>query len=153
MAVNFQRVAAILLTSETLVLTLIALVLVVLAISLLGLSVSVMIRDMGSGMLGMAGIEVLNGILLVMMIMEIVYTVTKSLESHLLVAEPFLIIGIIAGIRRIIVITAEGANIQAENPALFRTLLIELALLSGIVLAMAWAVRILRRGASDDSSE
>jgi len=51
-----------------------------------------------------------DDVLLVMMTMEIVYTVTLSLQSHKLVAEPFLVIGIIAAIRRTLVITAESRS-------------------------------------------
>jgi phosphate starvation-inducible membrane PsiE len=131
--------------AESVVLTLIAIVLVILAVLLLGMGVKGMIHDIVAGTLGNAGIEVLNSILLVMMIMEIVYTVTRSLESHLLVAEPFLIIGAIAAIRRMIVITAESTNIQLTNPQAFHSLLLELALLSGIVLTMALSVWIMRR--------
>ena len=149
---NLKRVTAILRSAESVVLTLIAAVLVVLAVLLLGMSVTGMVRDMSAGTLGNAGIEVLNSILLVMMIMEIVYTVTRSLESHLLVAEPFLIIGAIAAIRRMIVITAESTNIQLTNPEVFRSLLMELALLAGIVVSMAAAVWILRRSNVGNSS-
>jgi phosphate starvation-inducible membrane PsiE len=150
--VNLKRVTAILRSAESVVLTLIAAVLVVPAVLLLGMSVTGMVRDMSAGTLGNAGIEVLNSILLVMMIMEIVYTVTRSLESHLLVAEPFLIIGAIAAIRRMIVITAESTNIQLTNPEVFRSLLMELALLAGIVVSMAAAVWILRRSNVGNSS-
>jgi uncharacterized membrane protein (DUF373 family) len=132
--------------AENVVLSLIAIVLVVLAALLLFTSVTGMIRDIGAGTLTNAGIEVLNQILLVMMIMEIVYTVTKSLESHLLVAEPFLMIGAIAAIRRMIIITAESTKIQTTNPEAFRSLLIELGLLAVIVIAMAFSAWILRRG-------
>jgi phosphate starvation-inducible membrane PsiE len=146
---NLNTVTRLLRAAESVVLTLIAIVLVVLAIMLLGMSVIGMIRDVHAGTLGNAGIEVLNSILLVMMIMEIVYTVTRSLESHLLVAEPFLIIGAIAAIRRMIVITAESTNVQATNPEAFRALLWELALLAVIVVSMAIAVWILRRSNLD----
>jgi len=151
--VNLTKVTATLRAAESVVLTLIAVMLVLLAVLLLGMSLTGMIRDIRSGTLANAGIEVLNGILLVMMIMEIVYTVTRSLESHLLVAEPFLIIGAIAAIRRMIVITAESTNMQLTNPVAFRSLLMELGLLAGIVVSMAFAVWILRRSEISNTSE
>ena len=150
---NLTKVTATLRAAESVVLTLIAVMLVLLAVLLLGMSLTGMIRDIRSGTLANAGIEVLNGILLVMMIMEIVYTVTRSLESHLLVAEPFLIIGAIAAIRRMIVITAESTNMQLTNPVAFRSLLMELGLLAGIVVSMAFAVWILRRSEISNTSE
>jgi uncharacterized membrane protein (DUF373 family) len=143
--VNLKQVTAFLRKAEGVVLTLIAVLLVALAVLLLAASVIGMIGDVSAGLKADAGIEVLNSILLVMMIMEIVYTVTRSLESHILIAEPFLIIGTIAAIRRMIVITAESTKIQLTNPEAFRALLMELALLAVIVVAMAFSVWILRR--------
>ena len=55
-------------------------------------------------------VEILNTVLLVMMTMEIVYTVAISLQSHTLNVEPFLLIGVIAGIRRMLVITATSST-------------------------------------------
>ena len=88
-------------------------------------------------------IEILNTVLLVMMTMEIVYTVTLSLESHTLVAEPFLVIGAIAAIRRMLVITAESTKVTTD--AAFRNTLLELFLLGFIVIIMAISIYILRR--------
>jgi uncharacterized membrane protein (DUF373 family) len=94
------------------------------------------------------GVEILDSVLLVMMIMEIVYTVTLSLESHTLIAEPFLIIGTIAAIRRMLVITATSTQLEISNPDAFRSTLIELGLLAVIVIAMAASIYILRRTAA-----
>jgi hypothetical protein len=91
-------------------------------------------------------IEILNTVLLVMMTMEIVYTVAISLESHTLNAEPFLIIGMIAGIRRMLVITATSTE-QEAHAEQFRNTLVELGLLAAMVVALAGAIWILRHSA------
>ncbi len=145
---NTLKITRLLRTAESIVLALIAIVLVVLAVVLLGTSVVSMATDISTGALAGTGIEILNSILLVMMIMEIVYTVTMSLESHTLVGEPFLIIGAIAAIRRMLVITAESTQLELTNPEAFRSLLMELGLLALIVIAMAISVWILRRSNS-----
>jgi phosphate starvation-inducible membrane PsiE len=88
-------------------------------------------------------VEILNTVLLVMMTMEIVYTVAISLKSHTLNAEPFLIIGSIAGIRRMLVITATSTESET-NAAMFHNTLVELGLLAATVVAMAVAICILR---------
>jgi phosphate starvation-inducible membrane PsiE len=88
-------------------------------------------------------IEILNTVLLVMMTMEIVYTVAISLKSHTLNAEPFLIIGSIAAIRRMLVITATSTEVEAK-PEVFHNTLIELGLLAATVIAMTVAICILR---------
>lgn len=68
--------------------------------------------------------------------MEIVYTVTISLESHTLQAEPFLIVGAITAIWRIFVITAESTKIE-NQPVVFQNTLIELGLLVVTIVAIA----------------
>lgn len=88
-------------------------------------------------------IEILNTVLLVMMTMEIVYTVAISLKSHTLNAEPFLIIGSIAAIRRMLVITATSTETET-NAAIFHNTLVELGLLAATVVAMCVAIWILR---------
>ena len=133
---------------EDAVLGLIAVVLVVLAVALLATGVMEMVDGIMAGHIAEHGIEILNGIILVMMIMEIVHTVTMSIEEHVVTAEPFLVIGAIAAIRRMLVITAQGTGLEA-NPEAFRSLLLELALLAMIVfIVVALSIFILRRAGS-----
>jgi phosphate starvation-inducible membrane PsiE len=139
-----RGVAHYLALAERFVLILIAIVLSILAILLLGSGVLALINSVIGGTIRDQAIEILDTVLLVMMTMEIVYTVTLSLESHTLVAEPFLVIGAIAAIRRMLVITAESTRLENNTPV-FQSTLIELALLGFIVLAMAGAIYILRR--------
>jgi hypothetical protein len=75
-----------------------------------------------------------------------VYTVAISLKSHTLDAEPFLIIGVIAGIRRMLVITATSTQLEAQSGQ-FHNMLVELGLLAGTVVALAAAISILRYSA------
>jgi uncharacterized membrane protein (DUF373 family) len=131
--------------AERIVLILIGVVLVILAVLLLISSVLTLYHSVIDGTVRDLAIDTLDSVLLVMMTMEIVYTVTLSLESHKLAAEPFLIIGVIAAIRRMLVITAESTKTEANNPDAFRSTLIELGLLAVIVIALAVAVFMLRR--------
>lgn len=134
--------------AESTVLALIAVVLVVLAVMILGSSVITLINSFIAGAIRDQAIDILDSVLLVMMMMEIVFTVTVSLQGHTLVAEPFLVIGAIAAIRRMLVITAESTKFEATNPDAFRSLLTELGLLGLIVVAMSVSVYVLRRSQS-----
>src|SRR6476620_10950579 len=49
-------------------------------------------------------LRVLDELLIVLMLTEILHTVRISIRSHVLVTEPFLVVGLIASIRRILVI-------------------------------------------------
>jgi len=139
-----SRPAAFLKQAESTVLFCIALVLTVLAVLLLFNSVSSLYIAVTGGQIRDQAIEILDSILLVMMTMEIVYTVTISIESHKLEAEPFLVVGSIAAIRRMLVITAESTKLESNPPAFFNTL-IELGLLAGTIILIALSVYILRR--------
>jgi phosphate starvation-inducible membrane PsiE len=138
-----SRAAAFLKQTESIVLFCIAIVLAILAILLLFSSVYALYMAVATGQLRDQAIDILNSTLLVMMIMEIVYTVTLSIESHKLVAEPFLIVGAIAAIRRMLVITAQSTSIETNIPA-FQNTLLELALLAVTIILIAWAIYILR---------
>jgi phosphate starvation-inducible membrane PsiE len=131
--------------AESAVLILVGVVLVALAVMLLGSAVVSLYHSVAEAKIREEAIEILDSVLLVMMTMEIVYTVAISLESHTLVAEPFLIIGAIAAIRRMLVITATSTKDEHSAPEVFRNTLIELGLLAFIVIAMAVSIYILRK--------
>ena len=102
--------------AESAVLILIGVVLVGLAVLMLGNAIMAVIHSAQEGKIREEAIEILDSVLLVMMTMEIVYTVAISLEAHALVAEPFLIIGAIAAIRRMLVITATSSKDEHTAP-------------------------------------
>jgi uncharacterized membrane protein (DUF373 family) len=56
----------------------------------------------------------IDRMLLVLMIVEILHTVRASFRTGTLVCEPFLIVGLIASIRRILIITLQSS--QASQP-------------------------------------
>lgn len=135
-------------TSESIVLVLIGVALVSVAVLLLYSSMYDLIEAVRQGPteIERKAIGILNTVLLVMMTMEIVYTVAISLESHVLDAEPFLIIGVIAGIRRMLVITATSTDVE-PHPEQFHNTLVELGLLAATIVALASAIWILRYSA------
>lgn len=91
-----------------------------------------------------AVLRLLDALLLVMMLVEVLHTINISLRQHVLTSEPFLIVGLIAAVRRILVITAEQSRLT-DYPERFRLMLLELLLLGGIILILALAIYILRR--------
>jgi len=60
-------------------------------------------------------LRVLNQLLIVLMLVEILHTVRISIRSHVLVTEPFWVVGLIASTRRILVITLEAATLTKEG--------------------------------------
>jgi Phosphate-starvation-inducible E family len=96
-------------------------------------------------------LRVLNELLIVLMLAEILHTVRISIRSHVLVTEPFLVVGLIASIRRILVISLEMATLGRElvwtsdSTQVFRSSMIELGLLGLLVLVLVFSITLLRR--------
>jgi uncharacterized membrane protein (DUF373 family) len=94
---------------------------------------------------GGAVITLIEELLLVLLVVEILYTVQVSFREHTLAPEPFLLIGLIAGVRRVLVITAELAEPRNKTEETFRYLMVELGVLTLLILALVASVMMLRR--------
>src|SRR6202047_3211051 len=103
-------------------------------------------------------LRVLDQLLVVLMLVEILHTVRISIRSHFFVTEPFLVVGLIASIRRILVITLEAANLtkagawSPEISNIFRATMIELGLLGLLILILVFSITLLRRFAPSPES-
>ncbi len=90
-------------------------------------------------------LQLLQSLLLVMMLMEILHTVDISISRHQLIADPFLVVGIIAAIRRMLVVTVEleqpGAVSSQSDASLF---LWELGILALVTLILSICIYIIR---------
>jgi uncharacterized membrane protein (DUF373 family) len=96
---------------------------------------------------GQAVITLIEELLLVLLVVEILYTVQVSFREHTLAPEPFLLIGLIAAVRRVLVITAEQAEIKNKAEEVFRYLMVELGVLTVLILCLVASVVMLRRSA------
>ncbi|HEX8878838.1 MAG TPA: phosphate-starvation-inducible PsiE family protein, partial [Candidatus Acidoferrum sp.] len=101
-------------------------------------------------------VRVLDQLLIVLMLVEILHTVRISIRSHVLVVEPFLIVAMIASIRRILVVTLEAAALIKEGAwttegarSIFYSSMIELGLLGVLVFVLVLSIAILRRYAPE----
>jgi uncharacterized membrane protein (DUF373 family) len=93
-------------------------------------------------------LEVLDGLLLIFIFVELLYAVRSCLRSHEIVAEPFLIVGILAGIKEIVVLSVEAATLLEKGPAFARAI-VEIGVLGGVVLVLALAAFVLRERRRD----
>jgi uncharacterized membrane protein (DUF373 family) len=99
-------------------------------------------------------VVMIDRLLFVLMVVEILHTVRVSFRSGKLVCEPFLIVGLIASIRRVLVITLESS--QANQPgkwtpdsqALLNASMMELGVLGGLILVMVISIFMLRKSES-----
>lgn len=93
------------------------------------------------------GLRILDRVLLLLIIAELLYTLQLVIYRGEIAAEPFLFIGIIAVVRRVVVITAETEKLPDDGRAL-TNFLIELGLLSLLVIAFGVAIYLIRRSAT-----
>jgi uncharacterized membrane protein (DUF373 family) len=85
---------------------------------------------------------ILDRVLLVFIFVELLNTVEVTVREREIVAEPFLLIGLIAAVRRILLITAQLE--QATSSEGFQTLLTQLGVLTGLVLVLSVAIYLIR---------
>jgi phosphate starvation-inducible membrane PsiE len=123
------------------------------AIALLVSAGVAFVRMLGATDLTSRLVSVLDQLLLVLMIVEILYTVQISFREHALVPEPFLVVALIAGVRRVLVITAELSNVAERNAETFRHAMLELGLLTVMILVLVGALAIVRRRAPGAAAE
>lgn len=86
-------------------------------------------------------IEIISKTLLLVMVLEILYTVRITIKEHVLCSEPFLIVGLIAAIRRILIISVETAYFQ-EKISMY---MLEIGVLSGMILVFVVSIVLLKR--------
>jgi uncharacterized membrane protein (DUF373 family) len=98
--------------------------------------------------------DILDEGLLLFIIAELLHTVRATIQERTLVVEPFLIVGLIAGVRRLLLLTAQLASGTSKfqwNPEG-----IETVVLVGLILGMTVALVLYHRfhgpGTTEDDS-
>jgi uncharacterized membrane protein (DUF373 family) len=104
-----------------------------------------LVRAVLQGVDAGAIVTLLDRILLALMVVELLYTVQVSFKEHALVPEPFLLVALIATVRRILVITAEFGAQTRPADQLFRQVMWELSLLTVLIVVLVASVVILRK--------
>jgi len=90
-------------------------------------------------------VGLLDRILLILLFVELLYTLQVSFQEHALIPEPFILVGLIAAIRRILVLTAEFAEIAEKPDIVFRHFITELAVLTLMVVTLVFSLFLLRK--------
>ena len=89
---------------------------------------------------------IVDKLLFTLMLVEILHTVRQSIASDQIAVEPFLIVGLIACVRRILIVTVDTANQGGDkDPAHFQQAMVELGVLGGLVLVLIVSIYLSRR--------
>ena len=125
-------------------------ILVIAAAGLILIGVVEMIGFVIDGNYIRAMIQLLDRILLVLMVAEVVYTIGRITRTQMLEVAPFLIVGTIAAVRRILIITAETTgHFKIDDPT-FQAAMAEMVVLAFMIFLFAVAMRLLRTKKSVD---
>ena len=102
-------------------------------------------QNLIAGSLAANIVPLLDRILLILLVVELLYTVQVSFREHSLLPEPFLLVGLIAAIRRVLVLTAEFAEVRDKPEILFQHLVVELVVLTFLIVAVVVSLMLLRK--------
>lgn len=103
--------------------------------------------DIFDGLSSAPVVEVLDTLLLLFIVVELLSAVRATLVKRELIAEPFLLIGIIASIKEIVVLSVRAAE-DIGTGAEFRDQLWQIGVLGVVVLLLggtAWLLRLKER--------
>jgi uncharacterized membrane protein (DUF373 family) len=118
---------------------------VVLAIAGFALFANALFRfvtQIGEGSFSATILALLDSMLLVFIFTELIHTISAVVRENVLLTEPFLIVGIVAVIRRLIVISAEAKDIVGTRQ--FGDLMLEIGILTGTLIGLGIVIFLLR---------
>ena len=96
-------------------------------------------------------LPIIDRLLFVLLLVEVLHTVRASIRTGGLTPEPFLIVGLIASIRRVLVITLQSseatktAGWTAETEAIIKGAMLELSVIGVLILILVGSLYLLSR--------
>ena len=108
-------------------------------------------RGMSDSSSGDAILLIIDRLLFVLLLVEILHTVRASIRTGSLTPEPFLVVGLIASIRRVLVLTLQTAEATKpgswtpENAAIVQGAMLELSVIGGLILILVFSLFLLSR--------
>jgi uncharacterized membrane protein (DUF373 family) len=98
-----------------------------------------------NGALLMAGLKLLNDLLLVIILLELFRTVVRFLQTEILSLEPYLAVGIIACTRRVLTASAELSHLPEVTNEQFYRYLMDVGVNVGVIMVLIIAVFLVRQ--------
>ena len=96
-------------------------------------------------------LPIIDRLLFVLLLVEVLHTVRASIRTGGLTPEPFLIVGLIASIRRVLVITLQTSEAtktsgwSPEQDSIVRGAMLELSVIGGLILVLGVSLFLLAR--------
>jgi hypothetical protein len=105
----------------------------------------------GSGPLPQLVVEAIDGILVVIILLDVAHTVFGNLRVFVFRVRPFLIIGVLAGIRDILSASARLSLSRSLSRVAFTDTMVSLAMGVGVVFFLLLGLVILKMSQHDES--
>jgi uncharacterized membrane protein (DUF373 family) len=137
-----DRTASLLRQVELIFYTAVAFALALAGLALFGSAAYTFFTHLDEGSFAGNILELMDQMLLVFIVTELIHTVRAVIDENVLMTEPFLIVGIVAAIRRLIVISAEAQD--AVGTGQFGDLMVEMGILIGVVVGLGVTIFLLR---------
>lgn len=115
------------------------------AVVLIGATARDLVRSSTPMPMMQRALKALDSLLLVLMIVELLHTIRLFIVGHALIPEPFLVVALIAGVRRVLILTTEASQYIQTQPDQFRMALREMGLLMLSFLVLAVSIVVLQR--------
>ncbi|MGH2808812.1 MAG: phosphate-starvation-inducible PsiE family protein [Actinomycetota bacterium] len=93
-------------------------------------------------------LTLLDGLLLVFIVTELIHTIRAIIDEKILVAEPFLVVGVVAAIRRLVVVSAEAKDLLGKPE--FADAMTEIGVLTAVILGLGLTIFLLRHTQSSE---
>jgi uncharacterized membrane protein (DUF373 family) len=129
----------------------IALALAAAGVALFGNVLLAFVRHVGDEPFVDSILHLLDGLILVFIVTELLHTLRSVISEGVLLTEPFLIVGIVAIVRRLIVISAEASGFVGKSD--FNDLMVEMGVLVGGLLVLGLVIFLLRRSGRDEPAQ
>ena len=117
-------------------------VLIIMAAAVLVSAVIDFFTSLGKGDLTNAVNNLLDRVLLTLILIEIVHTVVLSLREHHLVAQPLIVVGLVAAIRKVLFVLSSTSEVSTATLALLLAMVV-------VFVAAFVVIALFDRGAAD----
>ncbi|HZJ51263.1 MAG TPA: phosphate-starvation-inducible PsiE family protein [Actinomycetota bacterium] len=97
---------------------------------------------LGEGELSSTVLELLDAMLLVFIVTELIHTISSVIRERVLLTEPFLIVGIVAAIRRLVLISAAAKDLLGKPD--FADAMLEIGVLTAAIVLLSLSIFLLR---------
>jgi len=87
-------------------------------------------------------LALLDGLLLVFILTELIHSIRAVIDEKVLVSEPFLVVGVVAAIRRLVVVSAEAKELSGTPD--FADAMLEMGILTAVVVGLGAVIFLLR---------